>query len=303
MAFQQLAIEFGILIQYLVQYGASFIDNGQSPLNFRIPWAVQILPALILLIGMVTLLPWSPRWLVSNGRFKDALVVLGDVHGRGNMLDPVVVAQYEEMVADYVRERTTRTKFTDLFKGTNRHRLVLGVSMQYLNQLGGINALMYYITYIVQAGGLSGRVATLTASLVQYVCFLIGTGIAVIFNDAWGRRPTAIWGAFLEGCCIFIVGILQATLGTSVPEAGNSTVVWIIRDNRTATYFVLIFSYLFVFFNGLLWGPTSWCLPAENPSESEATRLPSARRVIGSPTLLLGTLRRQPSITSSGRRI
>jgi hypothetical protein len=66
----------GILIQYFIQYGASFVGGGpnnpnQSTAAFRIPWGIQIVPAAILFVGMF-FLPYSPRWLASKDRWEEA---------------------------------------------------------------------------------------------------------------------------------------------------------------------------------------------------------------------------------------
>jgi hypothetical protein len=45
--------------------GCSFI-NG--PAAFRIPWALQMIPAILLFFGMM-ILPESPRWLASKDRW------------------------------------------------------------------------------------------------------------------------------------------------------------------------------------------------------------------------------------------
>jgi len=76
---QQWAITWGILIQYFIQYGASFYDGGvhnptQGPGAFRIPWAIQIIPAIILFIGLFWF-PYSPRWLASKDRWEETLEV------------------------------------------------------------------------------------------------------------------------------------------------------------------------------------------------------------------------------------
>ena len=60
---QQWAITWGILIQYFIQYGASFTGGGASNVHqgtsaFRIPWAVQIVPAAVLFVGMF-FMPYS----------------------------------------------------------------------------------------------------------------------------------------------------------------------------------------------------------------------------------------------------
>lgn len=64
-AFQQWAITWGILILYYISYGASFVggDTSQdySTTTFRLPWGLQMLPAVMLFFAMF-LLPESPRW-------------------------------------------------------------------------------------------------------------------------------------------------------------------------------------------------------------------------------------------------
>jgi MFS family permease len=73
---QQWAITWGILIQFFIQYGASKIDGGtanknQSEAAFRIPWAIQIVPAALLWFGLF-FLPRSPRWLANQDRWEEA---------------------------------------------------------------------------------------------------------------------------------------------------------------------------------------------------------------------------------------
>ena len=60
---QQWSITWGILIQYFIQFGCSYIDGVAS---FRIPWGLQMIPAIILSIGM-TVFPESPRFLFDRG--------------------------------------------------------------------------------------------------------------------------------------------------------------------------------------------------------------------------------------------
>jgi len=60
---QQWSITWGILIQYFVQFGCSYIDGVAS---FRIPWGLQMIPAIILSFGMIVF-PESPRFLFDHG--------------------------------------------------------------------------------------------------------------------------------------------------------------------------------------------------------------------------------------------
>jgi MFS family permease len=63
---QQWSITWGILIQYFIQFGCSYIDGVAS---FRIPWALQVIPAVVLAIGML-FFPESPRWLIDHHRYS-----------------------------------------------------------------------------------------------------------------------------------------------------------------------------------------------------------------------------------------
>ena len=89
---QQCAIEWGILIMYLMSYGCTFVDG---PSSFRIAWGVQGIPALILL-GALFFFPESPRWLGSKDRWEECLDTLALLHGKGDPTNPVVQAEYLE---------------------------------------------------------------------------------------------------------------------------------------------------------------------------------------------------------------
>ena len=64
---QQWAITWGILIMFYISYGTSFI---QGPAAFRVPWGLQMIPAICLIIGLV-FTPESPRWLARNDRWEE----------------------------------------------------------------------------------------------------------------------------------------------------------------------------------------------------------------------------------------
>ena len=63
MALQQLAITFGIMISFWIDYGTNFIGGTgetQHEAAWRIPLALQLVPALILGFGIL-FMPFSPR--------------------------------------------------------------------------------------------------------------------------------------------------------------------------------------------------------------------------------------------------
>jgi hypothetical protein len=143
---QQWAITWGILIQYFIQYGASFAGGGsddpnQSTIAFRIPWALQVLPAIVLVIGLF-FLPLSPRWLGAQDRWDEAIQVLANLHGQGDVRHPKVLAEYQEIeeALSFEREHAV-SSFKGLVEPRILRRVLLGMSVQMWGQLSGMNVM------------------------------------------------------------------------------------------------------------------------------------------------------------------
>ena len=71
-ALQQLAITFGILVSFWIDYGTNYIGGtgaSQSEAAWRIPLALQIVPALILGFGIL-FMPFSPRYVSSEHQYS-----------------------------------------------------------------------------------------------------------------------------------------------------------------------------------------------------------------------------------------
>ena len=72
------------MISFWIDYGTNFIGGSgstQKEAAWRIPLALQLVPALILGVGIM-FMPHSPRWLINNERDEEALVVLSNACSR-----------------------------------------------------------------------------------------------------------------------------------------------------------------------------------------------------------------------------
>ncbi|KAI0051521.1 general substrate transporter [Auriscalpium vulgare] len=255
---QQWSITWGILLQYFVQFGCSYIDGVAS---FRIPWGLQMIPAIILSVGMLAF-PESPRWLVDNNREAEALEILADLHGGGNQDNELVQLEFEEIRGQVYFERTEGAKsYLDLLKPGILRRVGLGTSLQMWSQLTGMNIMMYYIIYVFQGAGLTGRRGNLIADSVQYVLNVAFTVPAIIYIDRWGRRPMLLVGLTLMGFWLMLVGGLQGRYG-HWGLVGTDR-VWLIDGHGGVTKFIIVCSYLFVCSFAITMGPVSWTYPAE----------------------------------------
>jgi hypothetical protein len=74
-ALQQLAITFGIMISFWINYGTNYIGGTtletQSNAAWLVPICLQLVPAFVLIIGMIWM-PFSPRWLMHHDREEEA---------------------------------------------------------------------------------------------------------------------------------------------------------------------------------------------------------------------------------------
>lgn len=71
-------VDLGISVAYWLAFGLAFINRGYSDIRWRFLLAFQCVPALILLL-FIKMLPDSPRFLASVGRYSEAQEVLNRI--------------------------------------------------------------------------------------------------------------------------------------------------------------------------------------------------------------------------------
>ncbi|GIZ37187.1 hypothetical protein CKM354_000064400 [Cercospora kikuchii] len=257
---QQWAITWGILIMFYISYGSSFI-NGVAA--FRLPWALQMIPAIILFFGMI-ILPESPRWLASKDRWEECEQVLILTHGRGDPNSPWVAQEFQEIKEWIEIERASaRVRYIDLFSPKYINRTHIGLFTQIWSQLTGMNVMMYYITYVFAMAGLTGN-TLLVSSSIQYVINVVMTVPALIWIDRVGRRPLLLLGSTLMATWLFANAGLLAVYGTDPgPEGVGGIKEASVEVSGAASKAVIACSYLFVASYAPTWGPVSWVYPPE----------------------------------------
>lgn len=173
---------------FYISYGCSFL-HGTSV--FRVPWALQMIPALFLIFGLF-FMPESPRWLARKDRWEEAHHVLALVHAKGDRHSPFVMRELSEIkeMCEFERNNADVT-YLELLKPHMINRTHIGIFTQIWSQLTGMNVMMYYITYVFTMAGLTGN-TLLVSSSIQYVINVVMTIPALLFVDRWGRRPTLL---------------------------------------------------------------------------------------------------------------
>jgi sugar porter (SP) family MFS transporter len=255
---QQLAIEWGILFMYFIGYGCSFIPGNAS---FRTAWGMQFVPCVFLMIGL-PFLPRSPRWLAKVDRAEEAIRVLAEIQADGDIDDPYVVAEYQEIITVLTAERLAPKSWRKFVYNGMWRRTLAGFSVQAWQQLSGANVMTYYIVYIFYMADLSGNVNLISAG-VQYALFIIFTSIMFFFVDKIGRRTLLVWGAIGMAFCHFVVGGVLGAHYTYVPDGvgGNKNVV--MKVTGAPAHTVIAFCYLMIIVYALTLAPICWVYAAE----------------------------------------
>lgn len=178
----------GALICSWISFGTQYIDNDWS---WRIPTLIQAFPSIIQLM-FIFWIPESPRWLLSKERTEEALQVLGKYHADGNIDDPLVQFEYEE-IKETIRLEFYAKKSSSYFdflksKG-NRYRLMLIISLGLFSQWSGNALFSYYANKVYEAAGVAGSQAGLGLDGGNKVLSLIVSISCAMLCDRVGRRP------------------------------------------------------------------------------------------------------------------
>jgi MFS family permease len=175
--------------------------RGLAPWNVTRGWrwmfASGILPSAVFLLSLL-LVPESPRWLVKRRREDEAVEILARVGGSAQ-------AQWElsEIQAAVAQETGS---VLQLFMPGMRVALVIGVLLAILQQITGVNVLMYYAPEIFKRLGYETS-AALLATVWLGVVDLLFTIVAIWTVDWLGRKPLMILGSAGMGLCLAAMGL------------------------------------------------------------------------------------------------
>ncbi|ACI52838.1 sugar transporter [Gluconacetobacter diazotrophicus PA1 5] len=204
-SFYQLMVTLGIFLAYVTD---SVLAYGG---HWRWMLGLMAVPA-ALFCAACLFLPDSPRWLMMRGERSRASQVM-----RYLRPDP---AEADAEIRDIAQElrKESGSGFALFRSNANfRRSVLLGVMLQVMQQLTGINVLMYYAPKVFQAAHFGVSAATWATALIGLINVL-STGFAIAFIDRWGRRPLLILSCAIMTFAMLGAGGLIAFGGDSLPQ-------------------------------------------------------------------------------------
>ncbi|KAI2629580.1 putative sugar transporter [Hypoxylon sp. NC1633] len=233
---------FGEMVIFWIVYAFYFLNSDDW---WRLPLAIQVVPALVLAIGCWTWVPPSPRWLVAEDRYDCALEVLSRLHG--SEAAELEISEIRKTVSE--EQITTQATWSDMFKGPVLRVTLLGMGIQMFQQITGTNGIFYYAPSLFKKGGIEDpTMANLATGGVGVVLFL-SSWIPIFYFDRFGRKT---W--FQLG----LIGMISALIGICVLQQHAAD-----HPNSPINNAIVIFPYMFFTFFNASWSSGTWTYAAE----------------------------------------
>ena len=226
----QMAIVTGILLAYFANWALA----GIGPSNWRWMFASGALPSVIF-IGLLLRVPESPRWLVKQNRIAEASDILTKINGPRQA--GIEIQEIQQTIG------MESGSLSQLFHPGLRKALVIGVSLAVLQQITGINAVLYYAPRIFEHAGFGRSSAILQSAIVGMVNLLV-TLAALFLVDRVGRKRLLLLASSGMGLSLLLLGLAFYL-------------------NLFDGPWVLIFILLYIAFFALAMGPVVWVVLSE----------------------------------------
>jgi sugar porter (SP) family MFS transporter len=230
----QFALTGGIALADLVGYWLA----GEHA--WRLMFGLGAIPALFFLLLVLTV-PESPRWLVAHGRSSEAEAVLRSYSDEAATRLLLTDIRASLIIA-------AERRWSALWTPTVRKALFVAVGFTVLQQVTGINTIIYYGPQIFALAGIGSDKNAIFATLLVAIVNVLATIIALVLVDRLGRKPLLYWGVGGMTLSLLVLAYAfhnQAQLGPSL--------------GMIATACLMVYISCFAF----SMGPIAWIIVAE----------------------------------------
>ncbi|KAJ9564630.1 hypothetical protein OSB04_000596 [Centaurea solstitialis] len=257
----EIGISLGILFGYISSY-----FFGKLPLHtgWRVMFAIGAVPSLGLAFGILGM-PESPRWLVMQGRLKDAKTVLSKVsnteaEAESRLQDIRLAAGVDpDCNDDHVITPNQNTSGQGVWKELLlrptpqvRWMLLAALGIHFFEHATGIEAVILYSPRIFKKAGIESKNKLLLATIGVGITKTVFISVSSFLIDKTGRRKLLL--ASVGGMIVSLLGLGFAL--TIVQHSPDQRVVW-------ALWLSIATCYLYVMFFSIGLAPVTWVYSSE----------------------------------------
>jgi len=198
----QLAIVTGLIVGYLTGYLLAGTHSWRWMLGLATVPATLLLPLLIRM-------PDTARWYLLKGRVDDA---------RRALLRVEPTANVDEELAEIGRALSEGSGgFSEMLRRPYLRATVFVITLGFLIQITGINAIIYYSPRIFEAMGFTGNFALLALPALVQVAGLAAVCTSLLLVDRLGRRPILLSGiAMMIAADVVLLVVFAQGLGSAI---------------------------------------------------------------------------------------
>ena len=194
-------ITFGVAVAYWIVYALSFAQPSSISWRFPIAFAIVFtLPALLL----VSFMPESPRWLLLQGKEKEAIRVLSALNELPQDSEDI---RRELLAIKYAVKHMASAPASDIVHNNQRRylqRTILAVGLQVMQQFTGINLFIQYLGAMFRFQlHYEAKDSVLLAACCSTEFFVASMAAVVLIDRFWGRRTLTMFGA--AGMCVCMI--------------------------------------------------------------------------------------------------
>ncbi|KRM96019.1 sugar transport protein [Liquorilactobacillus aquaticus DSM 21051] len=237
----ELMITGGQLLAFSVNALLGILFNEQSNI-WRWMIAFGMIPSICLFVGML-IIPESPRWMVMKGKVAEAEKTLVSIRSTKDEAAKEIMQIQHALKQE---EETKQAKLKDLTIPWVRRLILIGVGIGIMQQIIGINIMMYYGTTILMKSGF-GHQSALVANIFNGLVSAVATYVGMHLMNKINRRKMLLTGITGTGLSLMAIALVSAFLANSA----------------LLPYFVILTTMIFLgFFQGCI-SPTTWLLMSE----------------------------------------
>jgi len=235
----QLMIATGVLISY---FSDLLFANEQDMSCWRPMFYVGVIPALILLVGMI-FMPESPRWLMSKGKTEMSRNILSKIEPADSV--EAIIAQINNEINT---DKKNVSNWKALLQPWLRTPLIIAVTIMFFQQFVGINTVVYYSPKIFLMAGFDSTISAIWASVGVGAINVLFTIFSIFFVDRLGRRR------------LYFIGMT----GISVSLLTLSACFFFMNQmGDMGKWMAIALVFLYVAFFAISIGPLGWLIISE----------------------------------------